>query len=316
MMNGFDFRRLRRWELALAAFALSAPFVLPAVAPGAPSLLRPAMAQTVEQPDTSRLVAIGGAVTEIVYALGEEKRLVGRDSTSTYPEAAKELPDVGYMRRLAPEGIIAVNPTAIVAIEGSGPPEALAVLKEANIPFSSIAETYDRAGILAKIRAVGAFLGVKDKAEALARTVEKDLDAALADSAGRPERDRKRVLFVLSIEGGKIMAAGTGTAASGVIELAGAINAAGTFPGYRALTEEAIVEARPDVVLMMDRGGGHAAGPDELFALPALSLTPAAKSKALIRMDGLHLLGFGPRTASAIRELNAAIYGKTTNASQ
>lgn len=67
---------------------------------------------------------------------------------------------------------------------------------------------------------------------------------------------------------------------------------------------------------MMDRGGSHAASPDELFALPALSLTPAAKSKALIRMDGLHLLGFGPRTASAIRELNAAIYGKKPNASQ
>jgi len=316
MMNGLDFRRLRRWELALAAFALSAPFALPLLAPGAPSLMRPAMAQGLEQPDVSRIVSVGGTITEIIYALGEESRLVGRDSTSTYPEAARKLPDVGYMRQLAPEGIIAVNPTAIVAIEGSGPPEALAVLKEANIPFTSIAETYDRDGILAKIRAVGTFLGVKDKAEALAQTVEKDLDAAVAVSAGRPEGERKRILFILSTQGGKIMASGTGTAANGIIELAGAVNAASTFPGYKALTEEAIVEAKPDVILMMDRGGSHAASPDELFALPALSLTPAAKSKALIRMDGLHLLGFGPRTASAIRELNAAIYGKKPNASQ
>ncbi|MCA1367877.1 hemin ABC transporter substrate-binding protein [Bradyrhizobium sp. BRP14] len=315
-MNGLDFRRLRRWELALAAFALSAPLALPLLAPGAPSLMRPAVAQGLEQPDVSRIVSVGGAITEIIYALGEESRLVGRDSTSTYPEAARKLPDVGYMRQLAPEGIIAVNPTAIVAIEGSGPPEALAVLKEANIPFTSIAETYDRGGILTKIRAVGTFLGVKDKAEALAQMVEKDLDAAVAVSAGRPEGERKRILFILSTQGGKIMASGTGTAANGIIELAGAVNAASTFPGYKALTEEAIVEAKPDVILMMDRGGSHAASPDELFALPALSLTPAAKSKALIRMDGLHLLGFGPRTASAIRELNAAIYGKKPNASQ
>ncbi|ASY57493.1 hemin ABC transporter substrate-binding protein [Sinorhizobium sp. CCBAU 05631] len=315
-MNRFDFRRLRRWEWALAAFALSTPFLLPALAPVSSSLVRPAMAETVGKPDASRIVSIGGAVTEIIYALGEENRLVGRDSTSTYPEAAAKLPNVGYMRQLAPEGIIAVNPAAIVAIEGSGPPEALAVLKQANIPFTTIGETYDKAGILAKIRAVGAFLGVPDKAEALVKSVEQDLDDALADSAARPESERKRVLFILSTQDGKIMASGTGTAASGIIELAGAVNAAGKFPGYKPLTDEAIVEAKPDVILMMDRGGAHGMSADQLFALPALSLTPAAKSKALVRMDGLHLLGFGPRTASAIRELNTAIYGKKTNASQ
>lgn len=315
-MNGLDFRRLRRWELALAAFALTAPFILPALAPPSSSLLRPAMAQSLEQPDASRVVSVGGAITEIIYALGEEKRLVGRDSTSTYPEAAAGVPNVGYMRQLAAEGIIAVDPTAILAIEGSGPPEAVAVLKEANIPFTTIAETYDKEGILEKIRTVGAFLGVEDKAEALARSVEKDLDAALADSAARPADERKRVLFILSAEGGKIMASGTGTAASGIIDLAGAVNAAGDFAGYKAVTDEAIVEARPEVILMMDRAGSHGTDADELFALPALGLTPAAESKALIRMDGLHLLGFGPRTAGAIRELNAAIYGKKADGSQ
>ncbi|MDK1489967.1 hemin ABC transporter substrate-binding protein [Sinorhizobium sp. 7-81] len=316
MITGLDFRRLRRWELALAAFALSAPLLLPTLAPGGPSFLRPAMAEDMQRPDVSRVVSVGGAVTEIIYALGEENRLVGRDSTSTYPEAATKLPDVGYMRQLAPEGIIAVNPTAIVAVDGSGPPEALAVLKEANIPFTSVPETFDRNGIVAKIRAVGAFLGVEEKAEALAKSVEQDLDAALAETSKRPESERKRVLFILSTQGGKILASGTGTAANGIIELSGAVNAAGAFPGYKALTDEAIIEAKPDVILMMTRGGDHSAGVDELFAMPALSLTPAAKNKVLIRMDGLHMLGFGPRTAGAIRELNAAIYGKKTNAPQ
>ncbi len=137
MINRLDFRRLRRSGLALAAFALSTPFLLPAVAPGAPFFIRAAMAEDTQKADVSRVVSVGGAVTEIIYALGEEGRLVGRDSTSTYPEAAKTVPDVGYMRQLAPEGIIAVNPSAIVAVEGSGPPEALAVLKEANIAFYS-----------------------------------------------------------------------------------------------------------------------------------------------------------------------------------
>ena len=312
----YDISRLRSWELALAIFAVSTPFVLPATLPDGASFVRAVAAQEMQKADTSRLISVGGAITEIIYALGEEGKLVGRDSTSLYPEAATKLPDVGYMRQLSPEGVIAINPSAIIAVEGSGPPETLAVLKDANIPFQTVAETYDRDGILSKIRAVGDFLGVPEKASVLSEKVKADLDAAVTDAAKRPESERKRVIFILSTQGGKIMASGTGTAADGIIALSGAINATGTFPGYKPLTDEAIIEAKPDVVLMMTRSGGHAASDDELFAHPALSLTPAARSRTVVRMDGLHMLGFGPRTASTVRELNAAIYGKKPNASQ
>jgi iron complex transport system substrate-binding protein len=315
MKTPYDFRRLRSWELALALFAVTTPFVLPVALPDGQSFVRAAVAQDMQKPDTSRLVSVGGAITEIIYALGEENRLVGRDSTSVYPEAATRLPDVGYMRQLSPEGVIAINPSAIIAVEGSGPPETLTVLKDANIPFQTVSEKFDRDGILTKIRTVGDFLGVPEKAAALSDQVKADLDAAVADATRRPESDRKRVMFILSTQGGKIMASGSGTAADGIIALSGAVNATGTFPGYKPLTDEAIIEAKPDVILMMTRSGGHAASDDELFAHPALNLSPAAKTKAVIRMDGLHMLGFGPRTASTVRELNAAIYGKA-NASQ
>ncbi len=90
-----------------------------------------AKADTVEKiTDTSRLVSIGGSVTEIVYALGAGDKLVARDQTSSYPEEARKLVDVGYMRRLSPEGVLSVNPTGILMLEGSGPPEALEVLKK------------------------------------------------------------------------------------------------------------------------------------------------------------------------------------------
>lgn len=316
MKNSYDFRRLRSWELVLALMAVSAPVVASTLSPDGTSFVRAAVAQEIQKTDTSRLVSIGGAVTEIIYALGEEERIVARDSTSIYPEAATTLPDVGYMRQLSPEGVIATNPTAIIAVEGSGPPEALNVLKDANIPFQTVPETYSRDGILAKIRTIGEFLAVPEKATALADQVKADLDAAIADAAARPESQRKRVLFILSTQGGKILASGTGTGGDAVIGLAGAVNATGNFTGYKPLTDEAIIEAKPDVILMMDRRDSHAASDSELFSHPALSLTPASKSKAVIRMDGLHLLGFGPRTASMVRELNTAIYGKTTNASQ
>ncbi|MEZ2131047.1 MULTISPECIES: hemin ABC transporter substrate-binding protein [unclassified Sinorhizobium] len=304
-----NLRRIGLWEIVLTATVLVMPLIPGIISNGGYGPVRAAHAADSREIDTSRLVSIGGDVTEIVYALGEEGRLIARDSTSLYPEGASKLPDIGYMRALSPEGILAVNPTAIIAVEGSGPPEALNVLRSASVPFETVPSTFDRNGILTKIDRIGSLLGVDDKAKALEEKVAADLDAAIADSAKRPETERRRVLFILSTQGGKIMASGSGTAADGIIRLAGATNAVGDFPGYKPLSDEAIIEAKPDVILMMTRGGEHASSDNELLRQPAIALTPAAQRKAIIRMDGLHLLGFGPRTASAVRELNAAIYG-------
>ncbi|MGX5719800.1 heme/hemin ABC transporter substrate-binding protein [Shinella zoogloeoides] len=316
MSKSFDLRRARPWEVALTVFALSAPLLATFTLPVDGGFVRKAAAQDMQKVDTSKLVTIGGAVTEIVYALGEGERIVARDSTSMYPEEALKLPDVGYMRALSPEGVIAVNPTAILAVEGSGPADALAVLKSAGIPFETVPEGYDRAAILRKIDVVGNFLGVPEKAKALEEKVGAELDGAIADAAKRPESERKRVLFILSFQNGRIMAAGNHTAADGIIGLAGAINATeGTFDGYKPLTDEAVINAKPDVVMVMTRPGAGSTD-EEVLAHPAIAVTPAGKNKTVLRMNSLHLLGFGPRTASAVSDLNKELYGKPGNVSQ
>lgn len=258
--------------------------------------------------DSSRLVSIGGSLTEIIYALGEEGKLIARDSTATYPEAALALPDVGYMRQLAPEGVLSVSPSALLVIEGSGPPEALDVLSHAGVDYQTVPEGFSHEGILTKVRAVGQALGVPDKAEALAGEIDNALTAVEERTANIAER--KRVLFVLSAQGGKIQASGTDTAADGIIALAGAVNAIDDYSGYKALTEEAIIEAAPDVILMMDRGGDHSASDADLIANPAIALTEAGRNHAIIRLDGAYLLGFGPRTAEAVSDLVDALYGE------
>jgi len=258
--------------------------------------------------DAKRVIAIGGSILEVVYALGEEGRLIARDSTGVYPPPALALPDVGYMRALSPENVLALGPDAIVALKGSGPPEAVDVLKKASVPYVEIPDGYDRAGILRKIEHVGAALGVPDKAAALAGDVGGQLREVEALTAGIEKH--KRVLFILSFQDGKILGSGEGTAASGILALAGADNAVSGFQGYKALSDEAVIEAAPDVILMMDRGGGdHAALDSQLLAHPAIASTPAGRDKAIIRMDGAYLLGFGPRTAAAARDLAAALYG-------
>lgn len=270
------------------------------------SLALPAAADS--HPDATRILAIGGSITEIVYALGQEDRLIARDTTSAYPPAAEELPDVGYMRALSPEGVLSVGPDLILSEEGAGPPETIDVLQGAGIPFEMIPSGTDAEGLEAKIRAVAETLGVPEAANAPVAALRADLDHLGDRTAEQP----KRVMFILSLQGGRVMASGQGTEADAIIRMAGAVNAVEGLEGYKPLTDEAITEAAPDVILMMQRGkatSDHDMANAELLAMPAMSTTPAASNGAVIRMDGLYLLGFGPRTGKAALDLHNAVYG-------
>lgn len=250
----------------------------------------------------ARVVSLGGAVTEIAFALGQGDRLVGRDTTSSFPAEAQTLPDVGYVRRLSPEGVLSVAPDLILAEDGAGPPGTVALLKSASVPMVVVPSGHDGAAVPRKIAVVAEALGVPVAGAALSARVTQELAAAQA-TAAHPAR---RVLFVLSTQGGRILAAGRDTSAEGIITLAGGVNATRGFTGYKPLSDEAIAAAAPDVILMMQNAGPQTP-PEEVMALPALRLTPAGRNGALVRMDGLKLLGFGPRVGAAVAELSTAL---------
>jgi len=286
--------RNRFCSLAAALALTAAALVTPA---------RSILADPAGSQDASRVVAIGGSVTEVVFALGQQDRLIARDTTSVYPAEANDLPDVGYIRALSPEGVLSVDPDLLLMLDGSGPQETLDVLRKSSVAIADIPQTFTAEGILDKVRAVGRALGIEDKAEALVVKLEADLEAARQEASGKAAG--VRVLFILSTKGGRILASGRDTAADGILKLAGAENAVADFAGYKQLSDEAILSAAPDVVLMMDRTGDHGTSAEELFSHPALAETPAGKHKRLVKMGGQYLLGFGPRTAEAIRELAA-----------
>lgn len=283
-----------RHGAALVAIALS-------LATGAAS------ADTVDRfTDTSRIVSVGGSLTEIVYALGAENMLAGRDQTSVYPEAVKKLADVGYMRQLAPEGVLSVNPTGILLLEGSGPQDTLDVLKKASVPMIIVPETFTDESVVRKIEIVGKALGLEDKARTLAAEISSDIEAAEKAAAGH--NPRKRVLFVLSAPGGRLMASGTGTAADGMIKLAGGENVVSEYHGYKQLTDEAVEKTAPDMILIMDTGADGMT-PESLMKNPVIAATPAGRNGNIVSMEASYLLGFGPRTGAAIRDLSAKLYG-------
>ncbi|MET7241860.1 ABC transporter substrate-binding protein [Methylobacterium sp. EM32] len=254
-----------------------------------------------------RIASLGGAVTEILYRLGAAERVVAVDTTSLFPaEALREKPNVGYQRALSAEGLLSLGPDLVIAAEGAGPPEVLALVREAGVPVSIVKEPPTPEGVLDKILTIGNLAGLAPAAERLAAKVGARF-AELAQRRARLDR-RARALIILSVANGRIMVGGRDSSADGILALAGIDNAATGFDGYKPITDEAILAAAPDAVVMM-QNGAEAPSPDTVFAPgTALGQTPAAARRALVAMDGLTLLGFGPRTPEAARTLMRAVY--------
>src|SRR5215203_3259554 len=116
--------------------AIVAALLLAAAAHGDSAVARDPPNNPAKPHDTSRIISIGGAITEILYSLGLARQIVAVDSTSTFPpQALREKANVGYMRQLSPEGVLGLKPSLILMTEGSGPKETIAVLQAATIPL-------------------------------------------------------------------------------------------------------------------------------------------------------------------------------------
>jgi iron complex transport system substrate-binding protein len=272
-----------------------------------------AAAATPAYAQTPRIVSVGSSITEIIYALGAEKLLVGVDTTSLFPEAARNLPQVGYMRALSAEGVLSLKPTLMIATTAAGPMTTLEQLKGTGIEVMILPDHYDYDSVVAKIEAVGKVTGKAAEAQALiqqGRAEMANLKAKLATVSAKPPR----VLFLLSMGGGAPQAAGAGTAADGIIKLAGGTNAVEGYNGYRPLTPEAVIASRADFVLVTRQSVEAIGGIEKILAQPALSQTPAGKAGRMLQFDALLLLGFGPRTPQAATQLAAALHPELAKA--
>ena len=266
----------------------------------------PARAQTPPRIVPPRVVSVGSALTEIVYALGAEGQLVGVDTTSLYPEAAKALPQVGYMRALSAEGVLSLKPTLVIATTAAGPATTLDQLRATGVEVLVLPDHYDYDSVIAKIAAVGRVTGKEAEAAAMiarGRAEMAELAKRLATATGKP-----RVLFLLSMGGGAPQAAGRDTAADGIIRLAGGTNAIDSYAGYRPLTPEAVLASRADFVLVTRQTVQAMGGIEAVLNQPSLRQTPAGRAGKVLQFDTLLLLGFGPRTPQAAQELAMALH--------
>jgi iron complex transport system substrate-binding protein len=263
--------------------------------------------------DTTRIVSVGGDVTEILYALGKSDRIVAIDTTSQYPtDAAATKKSVGYMRALSTEGVLSTSPSAIIATNGAGPPDVVAALKSSSVPYVTVSFDDTPEGVQKKVGFIAETVGAKSEGEELNRRIAAQFEALSRDKAKITKP--VRALFILAMQGGRAMVGGRGTGADAIFRLAGADNAAADLEGYKPLSDEAALTMAPDVIMVMkNNGSNHAA---DIKTMRGLGDTPAARSGRIIEVDGSYILQFGPRAAAAAGDLMHDFYPDLASAAQ
>jgi len=246
-----------------------------------------------------RIVALGGDVTEIVYALGAEGSLVARDSTSQWPEQATSLPDVGYLRQLNAEGILAMRPTLVLASVQSQPSLALKQVGQSHVSVVTVPGSNALTVIDEKVRVVAEATHRVAEGEALRKRLQQELAALPTTPID------KRVLFILNHGGMTAMAAGQETGADAAIRAAGLHNAMQGFSRYQPLSQEGVIASQPDLVVISRDGVKAMGGEASLWKLPGLAQTPAGRNKQVLQIDDMALLGFSVRTPQAIGQLRS-----------
>jgi len=291
-------RRIALKKMGAGALALAAPMqVLAAVSDAGKPVAK-----------ARRIVSVGGALTEIVYALGAQGELVGVDTTSLYPVVAQQLPQVGYARTLSAEGVLSLAPTQLIATEEAGPQAVLRQVRDAGVPVAVLSANNQFEGLLERVKQVGQITGRADPAARLAQALQQQWDGALGKVRQR-QHAPVRVLFILAHAPNQVMVGGRETGADAMLAYAGAVNVMGGsagFAGYKPLTPEAVIAARPDIVLVTDQGLKASGGVDGILKLPGLAQTPAGRKQRIVSQEAMLLLGFGPRMPQALAELDAA----------
>ena len=268
-------------------------------------LLLTSMQSVKAEPAPQRVVVAGGSITEIIYALGEQQRIAGVDSTSIFPLAATEKPQIGYVRKINVEGVLSLNPDLLLGEADTGPEKVVKQLQQTGLKSHLFSDHDNLAGVEEKIAKVAELLGVSAKGQTLIDTIQADRQA-LSHLLKQVEHQPK-VLFVLSLRGGQPIVAGKGTSADEVITAAGGINiAANHFNNWKPLSTEAAIAMNPDVIISMGRHGED--NTPDLSQVPHFQFSNAVKNDQVIVLDGVYLLSMSPRTPQAVVELATLLH--------
>lgn len=287
------------------------------ITPQLPATITDAEGTTVTVTDATRILPldISGSIAATVFGLGLGDNVIGRDSSTAFA-GTEDLPvatNAGHT--LNTEAIVGLSPTVVLTDTTIGPKDARAQLRDAGITVVVLSDERSLHTVDDLIVAVAAALGVEEAGKALVNRVDAEIEQTLTDiesvatASGAP---KPRMLFLYARGGSGIYYIfGADTGADSLIESVGGRDVAAEigWVGSKPMTAEALVEAAPDVILMMTDGLASVGGIDGLLtSIPAVAATPAGEHRRIVDMADTEILSFGPRTPQILDAIARAVY--------
>ena len=250
-----------------------------------------------------RVVVIGPGAVEIVYALGAQKRLVGRDQFATFPPAAKSVPVLGDFQGPNLESVLAARPDfLIVQGESYGKTRIESWQKQLGVPVASLAAT-SLSGVADDVRKIASWLGAENAAVPLLKRF-----AALKTSREYSQGKTPSAFF--EVGRSPLWSAGKNTLIDDVLRAAGLENAARDINGYKNYSLETLQMRAPDFYVVTAPTSDEAARQKalrDLRAQPGLRDLSCVKNGRIIVLNADEVLRPGPRLLDGIEALRRAV---------
>lgn len=236
-----------------------------------------------------RIVVLSSDVSEIVVALGDKDKIVGRDQVDKNP-ALQNVPVVARHRSVAAETVMSVQPDLVLGSWLVEPHSVFEQLNKTGIKAENVIPKETAEDFYQGIEKIGKLTGKSKQASQLAKQWQ---------SVMSPKKSTG-VRYILSYDGRFV--AGVGTAGDAIIKAAGGINAA-NISGLKPLSREGWLSANADVIIIADHNLAQIGGIEKFIQRPEIAANPAAKNKKVIAMPANSFLRYGLNTPETVKKL-------------
>lgn len=248
-----------------------------------------------------RIVSLAPSLTEIVFALGLEEKLVGVTSHCDFPPAARAKPQVGDVLNPSLEKILTLHPDLVLGSTAGNRRETVEALERLGVPLYGV-NPRSVPEVFASIRHVAALTGAEPAAAALVTRLEEQLAGVEARSAGAP---RPRVLFVVWLE--PLVTVGHDTFLNDILERAGAESVTRELEeSWPRISLEEVIARDPDY-LVLPRTAGLEGSLARLAQQEPWRRLRAVRENHILWMEDA-ILRPGPRVVEAVAALSAALH--------
>lgn len=280
-----------------------------------PATVRSAEGKDVRVTQTSRVVTfdIAGSIAATVWGLGFGPTLVGRDVAAAFP-GTEDVPVVtrdGHSINV--EAVLELEPTLVITDGSIGPRDVVDQLRDAGVTLVYVTNDASFDGAAQLARDVAAVYGAPATGEELAQQISNSVEktrAAVTQLRG-DTKPLRMIFLYLRGSAGVYYILGKESGASDLIAALGGhdVSAEQGWADSVPMTDESLVAANPDLILVMSDGIESVGGIDRLLKdRPALALTRAGQNQRFVDMADSDILSFGPRTAGVLDALARAVY--------